>query len=94
MKALARKNGFLMADVPRDARLVHIIKDLAAGSSGMVMASDLACGAAAPERCISSLTDPPIPREDQFLKHADGMSSVVLCRRVPGNGQERSCSVV
>ena len=54
MKALARKNGFRMADVPRDARLVHIIKDLAAGSSGMVMASDLACGAAAPERCIAA----------------------------------------
>jgi GNAT superfamily N-acetyltransferase len=29
MKALARKNGFLMADVPRDARLVRITKDLA-----------------------------------------------------------------
>ena len=29
MKALARKNGFLMADVPRDARLVRIMKDLA-----------------------------------------------------------------
>jgi GNAT superfamily N-acetyltransferase len=28
MKALARKNGFLMADVPRDARLVRIVKDL------------------------------------------------------------------
>jgi GNAT superfamily N-acetyltransferase len=29
MKALVRKNGFLMADVPRDARLVRIMKDLA-----------------------------------------------------------------
>ncbi|MGB6541916.1 MAG: hypothetical protein WBF03_13705 [Xanthobacteraceae bacterium] len=29
MKGLARKNGFLMADVPRDARLVRIMKDLA-----------------------------------------------------------------
>jgi GNAT superfamily N-acetyltransferase len=29
MKALARKNGFLMADVPRDARLVRVTKDLA-----------------------------------------------------------------
>jgi GNAT superfamily N-acetyltransferase len=29
MKALARKNGFLMADVPRGARLVRIMKDLA-----------------------------------------------------------------
>ncbi len=28
MKALARKNGFLMVDVPRDARLVRIMKDL------------------------------------------------------------------
>jgi GNAT superfamily N-acetyltransferase len=46
MKALARKNGFRMADVPRDARLVRVMKDLAlsrgAGSSGMVIASDLA----------------------------------------------------
>ena len=46
MKALARKNGFRMADVPRDARLVRIMKDLAlsrgAGPSGMVTASDLA----------------------------------------------------
>jgi GNAT superfamily N-acetyltransferase len=29
MKGLARKTGFLLADVPRDARLVHIVKDLA-----------------------------------------------------------------
>ena len=29
MKALARKTGFLMADVPRDARLVRIVKGLA-----------------------------------------------------------------
>jgi GNAT superfamily N-acetyltransferase len=29
MKALARKNGFRMADVPRDGRLVCIVKDLA-----------------------------------------------------------------
>lgn len=29
MKALARKSGFLMADVPHDARLVHIVKSLA-----------------------------------------------------------------
>jgi GNAT superfamily N-acetyltransferase len=28
MKGLARKTGFLMADVPRDARLVHVMKDL------------------------------------------------------------------
>ncbi len=28
MKALARKAGFSMAGVPRDARLVHIVKDL------------------------------------------------------------------
>jgi GNAT superfamily N-acetyltransferase len=29
MIALARKTGFLTADVPHDARLVHIVKDLA-----------------------------------------------------------------
>src|SRR6266702_3824042 len=29
MQALARKAGFRMADVPRDARLVRIVKDLA-----------------------------------------------------------------
>ncbi len=29
MQALARKAGFAMADVPRDARLVRIVKDLA-----------------------------------------------------------------
>jgi GNAT superfamily N-acetyltransferase len=44
MKALARKTGFRMADVPRDARLVRIMKDLAfsrgAGSSVMVTAFD------------------------------------------------------
>ena len=28
MKALARKMGFLLGDVPRDARLVRIVKDL------------------------------------------------------------------
>jgi GNAT superfamily N-acetyltransferase len=53
MKALARKNGFRMADVPRDARLVRIIKDLplsrlalsrGAGSSWMI-ASDPAIAA-------------------------------------------------
>jgi GNAT superfamily N-acetyltransferase len=49
MKALARKNGFRMADVPRDARLVRIKKDLAlsrsADSSGMVTASNPAIAA-------------------------------------------------
>ena len=29
MKALARKTGFALADIPRDARLVRIVKDLA-----------------------------------------------------------------
>lgn len=29
MKALARKAGFTLADVPRDARLIRIVKDLA-----------------------------------------------------------------
>jgi len=29
MKALARKAGFALADIPRDARLVRIVKDLA-----------------------------------------------------------------
>jgi RimJ/RimL family protein N-acetyltransferase len=29
MKALARKAGFAMADVPRDAKLIRIVKDLA-----------------------------------------------------------------
>jgi len=29
MKALARKAGFTMADVPRDAKLIRIVKDLA-----------------------------------------------------------------
>jgi GNAT superfamily N-acetyltransferase len=49
MKALARKNGFRMADVPRDGRLVRIVKDLAlsrgAGSSGMVTAPNPAISA-------------------------------------------------
>jgi hypothetical protein len=49
MKALARKNGFRMADVPRDARLVRIKKDLAlsrsADSSGMVTAANPAIAA-------------------------------------------------
>jgi hypothetical protein len=29
MKALARKAGFKMADIPHDAKLVRIVKDLA-----------------------------------------------------------------
>jgi len=29
MKALARKTGFAMADVPREARLIRVVKDLA-----------------------------------------------------------------
>ena len=33
MKGLARKTGFVLADVPRDARLVHIVKDLALGAN-------------------------------------------------------------
>jgi hypothetical protein len=49
MKALARKNGFDMTDVPRDAKLVRVIKDLAlsrsADSSGMVTASNPAIAA-------------------------------------------------
>ena len=49
MKALARKNGFRMADVPRDGRLVRIVKDWAlsrgAGSSGMVTAPNPAISA-------------------------------------------------
>lgn len=32
MKALARKAGFTLADVPRDAKLIRIVKDLAAPS--------------------------------------------------------------
>jgi GNAT superfamily N-acetyltransferase len=34
MKALARKTGFLAADVPRDARLIRIVKDLVAATQG------------------------------------------------------------
>jgi GNAT superfamily N-acetyltransferase len=49
MKALARKNGFRMADVPRDAKLVHIVKDMtfapSANSSGLASASDVAIAA-------------------------------------------------
>ena len=49
MKALARKNGFVMTDVPRDAKLVRVIKNLAlsrsAHSSGMVTASNPAIAA-------------------------------------------------
>lgn len=45
MKALARKKGFRIADVPRDAKLVRIVKDLTlapgAGFSGTATASDL-----------------------------------------------------
>ena len=45
MKVLARKKGFRMAGVPRDAKLVRIVKDLTlalgAGFSGMATASDL-----------------------------------------------------
>ncbi len=45
MKALARKKGFRMAGMLRDAKLVRIVKDLAlsrgAGSSGMATASNL-----------------------------------------------------
>jgi GNAT superfamily N-acetyltransferase len=45
MKALAHKTGFLMADVPRDAKLVRIVKDLAlsqgAGPPGVATTSDL-----------------------------------------------------
>ena len=44
MKALARKKGFRMADVPGDAKLVRIVKDLTlaqgAGVSGMATAPD------------------------------------------------------
>jgi GNAT superfamily N-acetyltransferase len=49
MKALARKNGFSMTDVPRDAKLVRVTKDLAlsrsADYSGMVTASNPAIAA-------------------------------------------------
>lgn len=49
MKALARKNGIGMTDVPRDAKLVRVIKDLglsrSADSSGMVTASNPAIAA-------------------------------------------------
>ena len=49
MKALVRKNGFLTADLPRDARLVRIVKDLAlsraAGPCEALTASDLATAA-------------------------------------------------
>ncbi len=49
IKALARKNGFLTADLPRDARLVRIVKDLAlsraAGPCEGLTASDLATAA-------------------------------------------------
>jgi acetyltransferase len=49
MKALARKTGFLMADVPRDARLVRIVKGLAqtraAGQCEALTASNLATAA-------------------------------------------------
>jgi RimJ/RimL family protein N-acetyltransferase len=48
MKALARKAGFALADVPRDARLIRIVKDLApprmarppqAGTAGLPLAA-------------------------------------------------------
>ena len=49
MKALAQKNGFLTADVPRDARLVRIVKDLALSRAAepceALTASDLATAA-------------------------------------------------
>ncbi len=49
MKALARKAGFSMAGVPRDARLVHIVKDLmrsrATEERACVTASDPAIAA-------------------------------------------------
>lgn len=49
MKALARKNGFLTAALPRDARLVRIVKDLALSRAAepceAVTASDLATAA-------------------------------------------------
>jgi GNAT superfamily N-acetyltransferase len=49
MKALARKMGFLLGDVPRDARLVRIVKDLtlsqAARPCETLTAADLAIAA-------------------------------------------------
>jgi GNAT superfamily N-acetyltransferase len=55
MKALARKNGFGMTDVPRDARLVRIVKDLAltraAGRCEALTASNLATAARLLESC-------------------------------------------
>ena len=49
MRALARKTGYVLADVPRDARLVRIVKDLtlsqAAGPCDTLIASDLAIAA-------------------------------------------------
>lgn len=49
MKALALKSGFLMVEVPRDARLVRIVKDLAlsqaAGPSEVSTACDLTIAA-------------------------------------------------
>jgi GNAT superfamily N-acetyltransferase len=52
MKALARKVGFLMADVPRDAKLVRIVKNLAlsqaAGPCETLTASDPAIAADTP----------------------------------------------
>ncbi|MGO9330318.1 MAG: N-acetyltransferase family protein [Steroidobacteraceae bacterium] len=48
-KALARKTGFFLADVPRDARLVRIVKDLALSQAAVpceaLTRSDLAIAA-------------------------------------------------
>ena len=35
MKALAQKTGFSLADMPDDARLVRIVKDLAPSQSAL-----------------------------------------------------------
>jgi fructose-specific component phosphotransferase system IIB-like protein len=35
MKALAQKTGFSVADMPNDARLVRIVKDLAPSQSAL-----------------------------------------------------------
>jgi GNAT superfamily N-acetyltransferase len=39
MKALARKTGFAMADIPRDTRLVRIVKDLAPSQRARIRGS-------------------------------------------------------
>jgi GNAT superfamily N-acetyltransferase len=91
MKALARKNGFRMADVPRDGRLVRIVKDLAlsrgAGSSGMVTAPNPAISAWS--ALYRDLAPEAVSADPRTIIAAQNRRSYAPCRADKGSSYGR-----